>query len=87
MRRTQRPALARGATRVSTDAPRLTPLEREVAVLLAQGRSNRQIAQALVISERTAAVHVEHILSKLDLHSRWQLAESAAALGLLAPDT
>jgi non-specific serine/threonine protein kinase len=77
----------RRATRVSTDAPRLTPREREVAVLLAQGRSNRQIAQALVISERTAAVHVEHILSKLDLHSRWQVAESAAALGLLAPDT
>jgi DNA-binding NarL/FixJ family response regulator len=66
---------------------RLTPREREVALLLAQGRSNRQIAQALVISERTAAVHVEHILSKLDLHSRWQVAESVAALGLLTLTT
>jgi DNA-binding NarL/FixJ family response regulator len=65
----------------------LTPREREVALLLARGRSNRQIAQALVISERTAAVHVEHILAKLDLHSRWQVAESVAALGLLVPNT
>ena len=44
-----------------------------------------QIAQALVISERTAAVHVEHILSKLNLHSRWQVAEAVAALGPPAP--
>ena len=56
-----------------------------MALLLAQGRTNRQIAQTLVISERTAAVHVEHILGKLDLHSRWQVAEAVAALGLLAP--
>jgi FixJ family two-component response regulator len=42
-----------------------------------------KIAQALVISERTAAVHVERILRKLDLHSRWQVVESVAALGLL----
>ena len=66
---------------------RLTPRECEVALLLAQGRTNRQIAHSLVISERTAAVHVEHILSKLDLHSRWQVAESVAALGQLTPNT
>ena len=54
---------------------RLTPREHEVAALLAQGRTNRDIAEVLVISERTAAVHVEHILSKLQLHSRWQVAE------------
>jgi non-specific serine/threonine protein kinase len=53
----------------------LTRREREVARLLAQGRTNRQIAKELVISERTAAVHVEHILAKLNLHSRWQVAD------------
>src|SRR5437764_284692 len=49
-------------------SPRATPLTRresEVATLIARGLSNRQIAAALVISERTAANHVEHILNKL----------------------
>ena len=44
-------------------------------MLLAQGHTNRQIGEALVISERTATVHVQHILAKLDLHSRWQVAD------------
>lgn len=57
----------------------LTPRERDVAALLAQGRTNRQIGEALVISERTATVHVQHILAKLDLHSRWQVADWLAA--------
>jgi predicted ATPase/DNA-binding CsgD family transcriptional regulator len=53
----------------------LTRREREVAVLLAEGLSNRQIAERLVIAEKTAALHVEHILAKLGLHSRWQAAD------------
>jgi DNA-binding CsgD family transcriptional regulator/tetratricopeptide (TPR) repeat protein len=52
----------------------LTRREQEVARFVARGLSNREIAQALVIAEGTARVHVEHILSKLDLHSRAQLA-------------
>jgi DNA-binding CsgD family transcriptional regulator len=56
----------------------LTDREREVAVLLAQGRSNRDIAALLVISENTAEVHVKHILSKLGLKSRSQVAAWAA---------
>lgn len=59
----------------------LTRREREVAVLLAQGRTNRQIAEQLVISNKTTSVHVEHILGKLDLHSRWQVADWLAAHG------
>ena len=46
--------------------PTLTPREREVARLLAEGLSNSQLAERLYISPRTAAVHVSNILSKLD---------------------
>jgi non-specific serine/threonine protein kinase len=60
---------------------RLTPREREVVVLIAQGRSNRAIAEALVISEKTAERHVANILSKLDVHSRTQIAAWAAEKG------
>ncbi|HEY0581920.1 MAG TPA: LuxR C-terminal-related transcriptional regulator, partial [Chloroflexota bacterium] len=52
----------------------LTPREREVAALLLRGHSNRQIAEVLVVTERTAETHVCRILSKLGLDSRAQLA-------------
>ncbi|MCW2527190.1 MAG: putative two-component system response regulator [Pseudonocardiales bacterium] len=52
----------------------LTPREREVLSLIADGCSNRQIATALVVSERTARTHVSAILSKLGLVSRTQAA-------------
>lgn len=48
----------------------LTAREKEVASYLADGLSNRAIAAALVISPRTAEVHVEHILAKLEVRSR-----------------
>jgi non-specific serine/threonine protein kinase len=60
----------------------LTPREREVAALVARGLSNRQIAAELVISERTAANHVAHILDKLGLPSRAHLAARAAEFGV-----
>jgi DNA-binding NarL/FixJ family response regulator len=52
----------------------LTGREQEVARLLAVGRSNREIADTLIISEGTVEVHVKHILSKLGLRSRSQVA-------------
>jgi DNA-binding NarL/FixJ family response regulator len=52
----------------------LTAREREVAALLARGMTNRDIAGALVITEGTAEVHVKHILGKLGLKSRAQVA-------------
>jgi DNA-binding NarL/FixJ family response regulator len=52
----------------------LTPREREVAELLARGRSTRQIAADLVISVATVRVHVDHLMAKLGLHSRTQVA-------------
>jgi predicted ATPase/DNA-binding CsgD family transcriptional regulator len=52
----------------------LTPREREVLSLLARGYSNKEIGASLAIANATARVHVEHILTKLALHSRTQAA-------------
>lgn len=60
----------------------LTEREREVASLIAQGRSTREIAAALFLSDRTVAVHVANILAKLDFTSRVQIASWATANGL-----
>jgi DNA-binding NarL/FixJ family response regulator len=60
----------------------LTPREREVLGLVAEGASNRQIADALVVSERTARTHVSAILSKLGLVSRTQAALWAVREGM-----
>jgi len=56
-----------------------------VLALIAQGASTRAIAAALVIAERTAAIHVRTILGKLGVTSRAQAAAYAAAHGLAAP--
>jgi DNA-binding CsgD family transcriptional regulator len=56
----------------------LTVREREVAGLLASGHSNREISNKLVITEGTVEVHVKHILSKLGLRSRSEVAAWAA---------
>jgi DNA-binding CsgD family transcriptional regulator/tetratricopeptide (TPR) repeat protein len=68
----------------SEDPFGLTTREREVLALLAAGRSNRQIAETLFITENTAGVHVSHILGKLDVGSRTEAAAVAHQLGLLA---
>jgi DNA-binding CsgD family transcriptional regulator/sugar lactone lactonase YvrE len=60
-------------------APSLTRREREVAILVAQGLTNREIATRLFISERTAESHVEQIRGKLGFHSRVQIANWVAA--------
>jgi DNA-binding CsgD family transcriptional regulator len=60
----------------------LTARERQVAVLVARGRSNAEIAAALVIGERTAQTHVSNILRKLDCSTRAQVAAWAGARGL-----
>ncbi|HEX5414751.1 MAG TPA: tetratricopeptide repeat protein [Chloroflexota bacterium] len=59
----------------------LTPREREVVALLARGRTNRQIADALVITEGTARLHVAHILGKLGFHARTQIVAWAVKNG------
>jgi DNA-binding CsgD family transcriptional regulator len=56
------------------DAGPLSPREMEVAALVAAGRTNREIAAELYLSERTAQNHVQHILTKLGLENRTQVA-------------
>jgi DNA-binding CsgD family transcriptional regulator len=63
----------------------LTPRELEVLGLLVAGRSNRQIAEDLFISGKTASVHVTSILAKLGVHSRLEAAARARELGLDRP--
>src|SRR6478672_11526174 len=65
--------------RILVGAPSLTRREREVADLVAQGLSNREIATRLFISERTAESHVEQIRGKLGVHSRVQIANWVAS--------
>jgi DNA-binding CsgD family transcriptional regulator/tetratricopeptide (TPR) repeat protein len=60
----------------------LTERERAVAVLIAQGRSNREIAEQLVISERTVETHVANILAKLHFGARTQVAAWVVEVGL-----
>jgi DNA-binding CsgD family transcriptional regulator len=60
----------------------LTDREREVLALLARGDSNRQIARALFISDRTVAVHVSRIFDKLGVRNRTEAATVGARLGL-----
>jgi DNA-binding CsgD family transcriptional regulator/tetratricopeptide (TPR) repeat protein len=63
----------------------LTPRELEVLHLLIAGRSNRQIAEQLFISGKTASVHVTNILTKLGVHSRLEAAARGRKLGLDHP--
>ena len=67
-------------SRILVVAPSLTRREREVAILVAQGLTNREIATRLFISERTAESHVEQIRGKLGFHSRVQIANWVAGL-------
>lgn len=65
----------------------LTGREREVLALVAEGYTNRRIAETLFISESTAGVHVSHILGKLGVESRTEAAAVAVRLGLDAATT
>ena len=63
----------------------LTPREREVLKLLAAGRSNSELADALVVSEATAKTHVRNVLAKLDLRDRVHAVVFAYESGLVQP--
>jgi DNA-binding NarL/FixJ family response regulator len=83
------PAIARGLTSSLRDVPgerpdaELTTRELEILRLLGAGKSNKEIAADLKISERTARTHVSNILAKLDLASRTQAALWAVRRGLV----
>jgi DNA-binding NarL/FixJ family response regulator len=53
-----------------------------VLALIVEGRTNREIGEALFISTKTASAHVSHILSKLEVRSRIEAATAAHRLGL-----
>jgi DNA-binding NarL/FixJ family response regulator len=74
MRRLQ----TRGGSPDSVDLPaRLSPKEREVIQLLAEGKSNKEVAVRLEISVKTVETHRKHIMGKLDLHSMSDLVRYA----------
>ncbi len=83
------PAVARQLTRDMVAPPTgvgaLTQRERTVLVLVARGKTNKEIAGELVISERTARTHVSNVLRKLQLSSRTQAALVAIREGLVPP--
>lgn len=83
------PAVARQLTREMVAPPTgvgaLTERERGVLILVARGKTNQEIADELVISERTARTHVSNVLRKLQLSSRTQAALVAIREGLVPP--
>jgi DNA-binding NarL/FixJ family response regulator len=85
------PAVARRLTQEivspTTGLASLTGRERAVLALVAKGRSNQEIADELVISERTARTHVSNVLRKLRLTSRTQAAVVAVREGMLPADS
>ena len=69
---------------VSPPVEKLTPREEEILALLAQGHTNQEIAERLVISIKTVETHRAHILDKLGLRKRAELVRYARTHGLLA---
>ena len=67
-------------------APRLSPRELEILGLLAKGIGQAQIAEELVMSPKTVGTHIQHILSKLGVHSRAQAVAEAYRLRLVDAD-
>jgi DNA-binding NarL/FixJ family response regulator len=76
-------ALALSLRTPPSTATSLTPREREVITLVAEGRTNREIGKRLGVAERTARTHVSNILAKLGLASRTQAAMWAVREGLV----
>jgi DNA-binding NarL/FixJ family response regulator len=70
----------------AVELERLTPRERQILPLLAQGHTNRQIAARLQLATGTVKSYVERLLQKLSASSRAEAAARAATWGLLAAD-
>lgn len=68
---------------VEEPSERLTPRQREVLILIAEGLSNREIGEQLGISVKTVERHRENIMKRLNLHSRTELVKYAIRKGLI----
>jgi DNA-binding NarL/FixJ family response regulator len=79
-------ALAESQGRAIDERARLTPREREVAVLVASGLTNDEIAERLFLVRGTVANHIIHILRKLGFSRRVQIATWSVQHGLWTPD-
>lgn len=77
--------IASGGMHTQTPGDELTEREREVLALVARGYTNKQIADALIVSEKTARNHVSHILEKLGLARRSEAAAFAVEHKLVPP--
>jgi DNA-binding NarL/FixJ family response regulator len=67
------------------ELPRLTAREREIVQLLAEGKSNKEVANALNISIKTAETHSTNIMNKLDLRSITELVRYAVRNNIVEP--
>ena len=72
-----------GSTAEESAEDRLSQREREVLGLVAEGKTNREIAQELIVTESTVKVHLRNVLDKLNLRNRQQAAAYAAREGML----
>jgi NarL family two-component system response regulator LiaR len=86
LRKLMEQAAAQPASVKPATGPLLTEREGEVIRLVAHGKSNREIAETLVISEKTAKAHISNILGKLGLEDRTQMAIYAIKTGLVNLD-
>ena len=78
-------AMTGGGIQSHTPGSELTEREREVLALIARGYTNKQIADALIVTEKTARNHVSHILEKLGLARRSEAAAFAVEYKLVPP--
>jgi two-component system response regulator DevR len=76
-------AARRPAPSTADESSALTEREREVVRLIAEGLTNREIGQAIFVSESTVKFHVRNVMRKLDVHHRAEVAYAGSRLGLL----
>jgi two-component system response regulator NreC len=81
------PAATKAGREVKSPFETLTPREREVLQLIAEGHTNKQIGKQLFISVKTVETHRLHIMQKLDLHDVASLTRYALTHGLVTPET
>jgi DNA-binding NarL/FixJ family response regulator len=86
LRRAAAPNGNGSANGTSGAQPNLSPREREILTLLTEGKTQKQIAASLVISPKTVATHIQHLLAKLGVNSRAQAVAAAYRLGLVDAD-